>query len=73
MAFTMEIVGRERKEFFIRGLLPGRKVIVSKMAIRAITTPFKRPKIPPAIWSDISSRNLLNPSSIAQIRIRVRK
>ncbi len=60
-------------EFFMKGLLLGRKVIMSKMAKKAITTPFKRPKIPPAIWSDISSRNLLNTSRTAHIKIRMQK
>lgn len=49
MAFTMEIVERERKEPLSRGDLLGRSVIMSKMAIKMMTIPFRRPKIPPAI------------------------
>ena len=39
MLFTTERAERESREFLTKGLVPGRKVITSKMAIRITATP----------------------------------
>ncbi len=69
----METVEWEIKEFLITGDLPGKNVIPNKMMIAMTTIPFIRPRIPPAICSEISSLNFLHALRIPHIRISVRK
>jgi hypothetical protein len=39
MLFTRERAERERREFLTKGLVPGRKVMTSKIAITTTATP----------------------------------